>query len=119
VPASAVAEHLAALNYEVHLNTPDHSVGPCSIVAWRHRTNGVHKGGGNHQAYIGNKRDRANYSLPMIVSGIDMQALANLLLPSALKQLQALKEGKPAEDDTAEIEAAVARLPRQPDEKLR
>ena len=39
-----VADHLAAINYRVHLGMTDGSVGPRCIIAWRNRKNGVHKG---------------------------------------------------------------------------
>jgi hypothetical protein len=53
ISTNTVAAHLAGLNSEVHAGVPDGSVGPRCIVAWRHRKNGVHIGGGVHRFFTG------------------------------------------------------------------
>lgn len=116
----AVADHLASLNHEVHLGISDKSVGPRCIVAWRHRKEGVHKGGGGHQFYTGTTRDSSSPSLPTIANGMDIEALAGVMLPRITKMFEAIQEGKPAKDlDKDELNVELARLPDKPDENLR
>jgi hypothetical protein len=57
VQPHTVADHLANLNYEIHL--ADKLVGPRCLVVWRHR-----KGGGAHQFYNGTTRDDSSQSCP-------------------------------------------------------
>lgn len=45
ISPNVVADHLAALNYEVHQNLPDRSVGPRCLVVWRHSKGSIYGGG--------------------------------------------------------------------------
>lgn len=126
VRAEAVADCLAELNYEVHLATIDNTVGPNCIVAWRHRTEGVHKGGGGHQAYLCTKRLNDGLTLPIIANGADLGAIVQVMTPHMTKQMaavmDAMKAGLPTEHikpDEAKLNAELARLPDKPDENLR
>ncbi len=120
VSSNAVADHLANLNYEVHLGVTDKSVGPRCIVAWRYRKGGVHKGGGGHQFYTGTIRDASGPFLPIIGEGMDISALVETLEPHIMKTLKAMRAGEPAKElDNDELNAELARLPDKPDENLR
>lgn len=123
VAALAVANQFAKLNNEVSI--ADNSVGPRCIVAWRHRKDGVHKGGGAHQLYIGTSRDGSSSSIPIIANGMDVAAIMKVAGPhmfkNAFAQLEAMKTGQPAKDvwDEDKVNAELARLPDKPDETLR
>jgi len=118
VTKEIVADQFAALNDEVHRGMGNTTVGPRSLVVWRHRRNGVHAGvGGGHYFYTGVRRDRDFPAIPSIVTGIDMAAFANELMPGMAKQLTALMEGKP--DPGVDLGNAIEVLRRGPDEKLR
>lgn len=119
VSPNAVADFLANLNHQVHLGTADMSVGPNCIVAWRHRKEGVHKGGGAHQCYAGTARDPNSIALPTIGNGMDVRALVGAMMPQMTKMMEAMQQGQPAPDlDKDEINAALAKLPDQPEEDL-
>jgi hypothetical protein len=111
VPALAVADHLAKLNYEVHLR--DKTVGPRCIVAWRHKSVRGRQGGGSHQFYSGTARDDASgLSLPLIANGVDLKAIFAFLTA------QLLKPASSRMDDTA-VQKALDALPKKSDERLR
>ncbi|MEO3430709.1 hypothetical protein AAFN88_17780 [Pelagibius sp. CAU 1746] len=122
VSARVVADHLARLSYEIHQTVcakNDESVGPDSIVAWRFSKDGVHGGGGGHQFYSGPERAASSGFMPSITRGADINALVQAMMPFTEKSLKALMAGEPApEENPDEINAALARLPRTPDEKL-
>jgi hypothetical protein len=112
----AVADHLASLNNEVHLGIHDKSVGPRCIVAWRHRKEGIHGGGGAHQFYTGTTRDTGSPGLPTISQGMDMQALLSVFMP----HMSAMVPGEPPPDvDVDELNRELGPLPDKPDENLR
>jgi hypothetical protein len=112
-----VAKHLAKLNSDVAAT--DQTVGPRCIVGWRFRRDGVHKGGGAQEFYTGLERDGNSSSLPQIGSGMDVAAIAKVMIPFARKQFEAMDAGGPVpEFDKDEINAALARVPHKPDEKL-
>jgi hypothetical protein len=116
----AVADHLATLNYEVHLGVSDNSVGPSCIVVWRNRKEGIYKGGGAHQFYTGTTRDVDIPSLPKIANGVDISAVIDVLTPRLFPILQAMQGGEPANSlDEDELNVELARLPDKPDEILR
>lgn len=116
----AVADHLASLNYEVYSGIQDKSVGPRCVVAWRHRKEGIHGGGGAHQAYIGTTLDTDSLGLPMIANGMDMQAFSSVMMRHVSPMLSAMLAGEPAKDlDKDELSAELGRLPDKPDENLR
>jgi hypothetical protein len=115
-----VADHLASLNYKVHSGIDDNSVGPRCIVAWRHRKEGIHKGGGGHQFYTERIRDTNSPSLPTIGNGMDIEAITGILMPHMAKMFEGIKEGEPVKDlDKDKLNAELARLPDTPDENLR
>ncbi len=119
VSPRTVADYLALLNNDVHLAVTDKSVGPRCIVAWRFRKGAVHNGGGGHQFYTGLKRDASSQSLPTIVAGMDVSAIAGVLTPHMENLLEETLGGEPAQElDEDEIKAALARLPDKPDENL-
>ena len=114
----AVADHLANLNYEVHLQ--DKLVGPRCVVAWRHRKGGVRNGGGSQQFYTGTVRDASSPFLPNIGLGGDVAALMSVMKPRWMERFEALRRGEtPKEWSKDEINAAAARIPDTPDENLR
>ena len=118
----AVADHFAKLNYDVHRNTPDGTVGPSCIVAWRNRKAGRYKGGGGHQCYTKDTRDRESIPLPTIAHGMDIKAIADVIMPSWLKAVGKSLVDENLEDidiDKDEINDALANLPNKPDEQLR
>lgn len=118
VSALAVADCLAQLNNEVHQVVK--SVGPRCVVAWRFRKGGFHGGGGGHQFYSGKQRDSSSSSLPSIANGMDVNTLAEVLMPHMRDMWTAMQAGEPIpEPDSDEINAALARLPHEPDEDLR
>jgi hypothetical protein len=111
--ALAVADHLAKLNNEVHLGTPDQSVGPRCIVAWRHRKEGVHQGGGSHQFYTGATRDVSSLALPTVVQGMDLEAIIASIMPRVTAEVPATEWNKDP------IDAEVARFLEKRDKTLR
>jgi len=114
-----VADFLANLNHLVHIGTPDMSVGPNCIVAWRHRKEGVHKGGGAHQFYAGTARDPNSVALPIIANGMDVRALVEVVMPQMTKFMESIQQGQtPPDLDKDEINAALSTLPDQPEEDL-
>jgi len=116
----AVSDYLAKINRNVQLGTTDGSVGPCCIVAWRYKKDGVHGGGGGQQFYTQTTRDRSSPSLPSITRGRDLTALIQAIAPQTTKHLQAMLSGEaPPEIDIDEISAKLAQLPDKPDENLR
>lgn len=86
------------------------------MVAWRHRKEGVHNGGGGHYFYTGTTREANSAALPTIVNGLDVSALAG---PLHLMMSKLLPGQVPSEQDWADFNAATARLPDKPDENLR
>jgi hypothetical protein len=120
VGALVVADQLAEINQFAHRNTPDGTVGPKCIVAWRYNKLGIHKGGGAHQFYDEGKRARDSGAIPAIANGMDMQAFVQAITPHIIPQMSALIRGGKADDiDTASINADLAKLPQRPDEELK
>ena len=126
ISAVAVGDHLAKLNHEVHLGIRDKTVGPRCIVVWQHRRGGVHRTGGGYQFYSGTVRDKESLEdigspgIPTIAGGMDVDAIMRATAPGIMKQMrEAMKAGKPMKLDEQGLNAALARLPTEPDEKLR
>ena len=114
-----VADHLATINYQTHLQTSDNSVGPTCIVIWRNRKEGAYRGGGAHSSYTGITRDSSTPSLPTIGSGMDIAAIANVLRPLMDEMLKDLMAGNPHKGlDTDKLNKALADVPDEPDEDL-
>jgi len=118
-----VADHLAALNYEVHQALADGTVGPRSVVVWRGRRDGrPGQPGGAHQFYTGVDRDGANAPLPTISNGLDVQALLEVMwkqFTPLLGDPAAVVDESRFRFDTDEVNRQLAKLPEGPDEKLR
>jgi hypothetical protein len=119
VSPHAVADRLAGINIQVHQAEP--TVGPRCVVVWRHRKQGVHKGGGAHQFYNGAMRehDGLDGSLPTIANGGDISALLRAIMPQMMEQMEALRAGKTMDLDKDKMNAELAKLPDTPDERLR
>ncbi len=112
ISAPAVAERLAALNFGIHRKDP--SVGANCIVAWRFR-----KGGGAHMPYEGVTQG-SSVMIPTVASGMDVNAIARVMMPIAQRQLEAMRTtGRVPEIDAAAIEAALAGVHVKTDENLR
>jgi hypothetical protein len=108
----AVADYLARLNSDVAAT--DELVGSRCIVARR-----VPSSGGEHWFYTGTKRDASTSSVPSIARGMDMHAFFGAMMPHFMKFGDAMLAGKPSPElDRDEVNAALARLPRNPDENL-
>lgn len=119
VTPRAVSRHLARLNHDVHLATPDGSVGSRCVVAWRFRKGGVNNGGGGQQFYTGADQDPNSASLPTIVTGIDLSAVVQVIMPHMIKQFRDLRAGRPVQElNREEVNADLAQLPDKPDEDL-
>lgn len=81
IDPSVVADELAKINLKVSENMKDKTVGPNSIVVWRNRRQGIHKGGGAHKSYTGDKADNTNSPLiPMIAGGMDVKAISRIFM---------------------------------------
>lgn len=120
VSPDEVADHFANLNHFVHLGTPDGTVGPASIVAWRHKKDGVFKVGGGHCSYSGVSRDQDLIMLPTLSVGLDVGAIASTMIPYVMRHFEDMKKGEaPKEIDVAEINEKLAELPETPDTNLR
>lgn len=114
-----VSDFLASLNNRVSLGTTDNSVGPRSIVVWRHRKGGPRNGGGAHQFYSGDAKEPDSAMLPTMANGMDIQALIQATMPFMVTQMDDLRENGAVEQiDSEAINAVLARLPEQPDERL-
>ena len=121
VTPNVVADHLAALNYEVHQHLSDKSVGPRCIVAWRHSKGSSFNGGGAHCYYTGTTRDANLPAVPTIGNGTDVSALADVLMPHFTKTLGPFFEARqqPGELDISALNQDLAQLPNKPDDNLR
>ena len=84
-------------------------------MAWRFQ-----KGGGAHEFFDGGQRE-INSSfvfLPVIAQGMDVTSLLKVVAPSTLARLEALRRGESIERDNNSIDAALAKLPDAPDDRL-
>jgi hypothetical protein len=81
---------------------------------------GIHKFGGGQQFYTGTTRDVDSPVLPMIGIGRNTAAISEAITPLILKQFESMRAGMPATElDRDAVNAALARVPDAPDEKLR
>jgi hypothetical protein len=121
ISPNAVATRMAEINFWVHTGEP--TVGPRCVVAWRHRKQGFHNGGGAHQFYNGLKPESSSGpadELPLIANGNDLSAFFNVIMPHMREQMASLVAGKQAaEIDKDKMNAELAKLPTDPDERLR
>jgi hypothetical protein len=115
-----VADYLAGINNKASLGTVDNSVGPRSIVAWRHRKGSRHGGGGGHQLYHGIEREDDSGPLPNLVNGLDIEAMFVAMAPIMMNQMCALMEGgmDPGTHHEA-MNAVLSELPHNSDEMLK
>jgi hypothetical protein len=123
VSSQFVADRLAKLNYETHKAMEaagDRTVGPRCIVVWRRRPGlrGRDTRGGGHLFYTGVDRERDCPSIPSVGSGMDTQALVEILFKQFRRNL-ADHGFNPAAFDVDEMNRLVAGIPNQPDERLR
>lgn len=116
VSVKGMLNQLALINYEVHQETTDGTVGPRCIIVWKNRENGAFDSGGGIACYTGTDQDRNCRAVPTISNGIDVRALSNVTLKHVLSDFFGEKNGV---IDTGEINAELAALPIGPDEKLR
>lgn len=117
-----IADQLAGLNYEAHREVRDGTVGPRCIVVWRRRPNARRVTSGSaQQFYTGVERDRNSDAIPTIANGMDIQAIAGIMMKQFLSQLQehGFSAGAPPDTNVAELNRLLARLPDEPDERLR
>ena len=124
--ALAVADHMAKLNSYVYRSMSKKTVGPRCIVAWRNRKGGIHKMGGANQLYTGTKREQGSFEdfassgIPTVSHGYDVEGIMRATMPQIMKQMmEGMATGKQIEIDKDAMNAALARLPTEPDEKLR
>jgi hypothetical protein len=118
--ANSVADHFAALNYEVHRGLDDETVGPRCIVAWRNGKDAARRGGGAHRYYTGTTVDTESPALPTVGNGMDIRAVVSVVMKHFMATFPAMMKGQqPAEPDLNQINADLARIPDKPDEDLR
>ncbi len=112
-----VAERLAKLSLQVHQRTTDGTVGPRSIVAWHRRPGSKLPGSG--QAFFDGlvMEDSIHNSFPVLMTGLDVQAIGSVLLSSARQRIdQGLEMISP---DDLELRQRLAEIPQDPDDELR
>ena len=87
VSTQLIADWLAGLNYEVHENVNDGTVGPRSIVVWSPRPGSRRQLNGGHHFYTETTRDASSEIIPTIHDGMDIGALGDLLMTSMGQRL--------------------------------
>jgi hypothetical protein len=117
---SLIADQLAQLNYEAHQSVRDGTVGPRCIVVWRRRPDATRPApGGSHLFYTGVDRDNLPEGIPTIGNGMDIQSIAEVVIKQLKGPLTALNLGAPFGLDKDEMNRLLAKLPYEPDERLR
>ncbi|MFB9206753.1 hypothetical protein ACFFV7_36555 [Nonomuraea spiralis] len=115
-----IADRLAKISYETHQAVPA-TVGPRCIVVWRRRQDMRQPtSGGGHQFYTGTDRDKISDAIPTITNGIDIQSIAGIFMDHFMEKIS--EHGMKLTDselDTAKLNRLLAKLPSEPDEKLR
>jgi hypothetical protein len=117
-----IADQLARLNYEAHQGVRDGTVGPRCIVVWRRRPDARRPAsGGAQQFYTGVERDRNSDAIPTIANGLDVQSIAGVYMKQFLTRFA---DGVGAsltisDEEKAELNRLLAKLPSEPDERLR
>lgn len=120
IGAEVVAKELAAICAKVAGQVSDKSVGTDCIVVWRYRKSGPKKGGGGHLYYSDGLPCGEHPSIPSIVSGMDITAMLRVLSPLLLGDARRALAGEAdLQWNKTEVDAALARLPDAPDERLR
>jgi hypothetical protein len=116
-----VADQFAKLNYEVHCETKNGTVGNRCIVVWRRRPGAPYnRPAGKHQFYTDTTRDRSSPAIPTVGNGMDIQALVNALMPQSQFGIanRSIAQGPPTLDYD-ELNRRLASISIEPDEKLR
>jgi hypothetical protein len=123
VPPEAVAAKFAAINADVSKRDSEgkrySTVGESCIVAWRFRKNGIHGGGGGHQAFNRTAEAASTGLVPTIARGGDIAALANVFSQQCRVAIARQGNVVLSDDDLKIVDDAVAKLPNAPDERLR
>ncbi len=118
-----IADQLARLNHEASQGVRDGTVGPRCIAIWRRRPDARRPtSGGAQQFYTGVERDRSSDAIPTIANGMDVQAIAGVSMKHFLARFAGHRIGASltmSDEDMAELNRLVAKLPSEPDEKLR
>jgi hypothetical protein len=118
-----IADRLAELNYEAHRNVADGTVGPRCVVVWRRRPDPKRSLQQEHLYYTGLDRELSAPPIPASSHGMDSKAIANVLLAQFQRRIAGYDVHDPdaqlPPDDTAETNRLLAKLPEQPDERLR
>jgi hypothetical protein len=113
IKPEVVANELSKVNFEVSKNLTDKTVGPNSVVIWRNRRQGRHKGGGSHKFYIGDKADRNSPAIHTLAGGMDVKAIADILMPIHMKHFK-----DKTDIDYSSIDEKLAQIPDSPSENL-
>jgi len=113
VSAEVVANRLAKINFEVSKILADKTVGPKSVVIWRNRRHGKHKGGGSHKFYTNDKADRNSLALHTLAGGMDVKAIADILMPKYMKNFKDM-----ANINLNSVNKKLSQIPDSPSEDL-
>jgi hypothetical protein len=121
VSEQLIADKLARLNYEAHVNVRDDTVGPRCIVVWRRRRDLRRTAsGGGHQFYTGVDRESQSPALPTIANGLDVKSIVGVLAKPLQEWVaDGAVSSHPFNIDKDEVNQLLAKLPFEPDEKLR
>lgn len=118
VSPETVADHLAMLNYRAYelMLQRDRSVSPTCIVVWRGRT-------GGHRFYSGTTCVESDGGFPTIANGMDVRAILEATGPMTREHMlaawDAMERGETAPElDVDRMNAELAMLPSEPDERL-
>lgn len=118
VSPTIVADYLARLCVEV--SSRDESVGPNCVIAVRNRPNHAQKWGNTHWCYANGIQDSANCRVPFIMQGLDLRAVADVIMPSFEAAADPFfNGGEMGEIDDVEVNRRLSEMPRLPDDRLR
>ena len=113
--AVTVADRFARINSAV--STRDVYVSSECIVLWRNAHPDTHREGSGHQAYAGAARDpNASFLVPTLGGGMPISDIAAVLMPEFMKLMEA---GGNVAMPWLELDAKIAQIATEPDEKLR
>lgn len=118
ISLSAVANAFAQLNNQVadkESKVKEPTVGKRCIVAWRFQ-----EGGGGHAFFDGTQQETDSFGtvIPTIGRGWDINAIVKAILPLTMPSLDGIIRGEIIESDRKLINAELAKLPHEPDDKL-
>jgi hypothetical protein len=120
VSQETVADYLAEINSRVHRLATDGTVGPRCIVAWRNRKSSIHRIGGAQRCYSGTALDRGCPSIPTIANGMDVAAIAAVMMNHLAKNLpnRAADSTALVQMDFGSVAQEVSKIPDTSDEDL-